>query len=454
MGMQTLYRVAVAGVLAMLAGCLGTNVRSLPDDTDNLGRKGFAMAEIHIVGGLADYMDVIVDQHTKGYVKDDFYAVALSPGTYTMESLSRINGGSSGGFGGVTVTTTEYLNYPINRQFTIRAGEVTNLGEIVILPDPAHRESKQFNVVNVDNSADAPALLKTHYPKLAGSLRPGALAVAPGNYARGEDLNKLRMYIATVLAEKLNASRYVAGPAGTLARVERDRSGKPAKLQLLDPGMIEGLVGQGEDRAHDRFAYTSNDGRVFVLRAGQIQQRSLPDGVSARSAIFLAGDKNVVIPANRFTLYTSTDDGATWLSYDGAAYKSGEDTPYAEYDFAKDATGFFVYRSYPARVVYSPVGSPSYELVPLPQDVKEIRHLTLLKSDLLIEVRKMAWTAKTPIPFYVRARAGGEWRTHYMPNATCGPLIFLDATGQNLRAVCGQVVDETTDGGEHWTARQ
>ena len=90
------------------------------------------------------------------------------------------------------------------------------------------------------------------------------------------------------------------------------------------------------------------------------------------------------------------------------------------------------------RVVYSPVGSPNYELVPLPQDVKEIRHLTLLKSDILIEVRKMAWTAKTPIPFYVRARTGGEWRTHYMPNATCGPLIFLDATGQNVRTACGQ----------------
>jgi hypothetical protein len=450
--MQRMFRVGVPGVLAVLIGCTPLNIKSLPEDADTLGRKGLVVAEVHVVGGTSDFMDVIVTGHPKGTVHASYYAAALPAGDYTLESLSSLAGGSSGGFGGVS-TTTNYLSYPVNRNFTIRTGEVTNLGQLVLAPDRAHPQSKQFNAVFIDNSADAPALLKTHYPELVGSLKRGALVLAPGDYVQGEDLRQFRLHIASVLAGSSYSARYVAGPAGTLARVERDRNGKPAKVQLIDSGVIAGLYSGAEDRAHDRFAYASSDGRLFVLRAGKIQQRPVPGGITPRNEIFLAGNSDVVIPTSQFTVYTSNDDGATWTSYAGAAYKPGEASPYGTYDFVKDAVGFFVYRSYPARMVYSPVGSPNCELVTLPKDATEIRRLTILQSDILLEVQTMAWAAKTPIPFYVRARSGGEWKTRYMPGGYCGPLIFPDATGQHLRAVCGQVINETADGGQHWRVR-
>jgi hypothetical protein len=93
-------------------------------------------------------------------------------------------------------------------------------------------------------------------------------------------------------------------------------------------------------------------------------------------------------------------------------------------------------------------------VVALPQDAKEIGHLTILKSDILLEVKKMAWSAKTLVPFYVRARSGGDWQTHYLPGGTCGPLIVRDNTGKNLRTVCGTAVEATADGGDHWTTSQ
>src|SRR6185437_7652154 len=174
--------------------------------------KGMVFAEVHIVGQFTEGMMAMYGGHNKGSISDDTYSAELPPGQYTLDSFTRPSGGYSGGFGGVTVTTTEYTSWPVQRTFTIRAGEVTNLGEIVVVPHAVGSQSGEFNYVFVDNSADAAALFRARFPLLATSMHPEAMQLAPGNYLSADQLKRLRVYIASELSQRAPHLRYIAGP--------------------------------------------------------------------------------------------------------------------------------------------------------------------------------------------------------------------------------------------------
>lgn len=428
------------------------NVAALPESATNIGNEGMVFAEIHIMapdGDAANGMNVIVGEHSKGEIRNNSWGVALPAGDYAVEGLSRNSGATSGGFGGVNVTISSYDSYSVHRTFTVKPGEITNLGEIIIVPNPDPAKSREFKVFFVDNSSDASSLLKVMYPKLDLASMPSAMTLASGDYVRGDDLTKLRTLIAYVRAQSLPRRHYVVGPAGTLARIDRSKPDSP-RVRLIETGTTLGLAGSSEEMPHDRCAFVSSDRRMFVYRAGHIDMRSLPQGVPSQPDVWLAGDTNIVIGARGFTFFTSADDGMNWSRNDSVADKSDATT----YNFTQDSAGYFIHYFYPARVVYSPVGTPNFNVVQLPPDTKEIRQLTLTQSGLVLEPMTMVWSAKTRVPFYVRDRDGGEWHSHLLPGGVCQPLQFRDATGKSLRTTCGQVIYESLDGGENWRTLQ
>jgi hypothetical protein len=412
--------------------------------------KGMVFAEVHIVGQFTDGMMAMYGGHNKGSISDDTYSAELPPGEYTLDSFTRPSGGYSGGFGGVTVTTTEYTSWPVRRTFTIRAGQITNLGEIVVVPQTIGSPSGEFNYVFIDNSADAAALFRARFPLLAGSMQPGAMQLAPGNYLSVDQLQRLRTYIASQLAHRAPHLRYIAGPAGTLAVVEHDKRRNAAVLKLLDAGTVSGLTAGGEDRAHDRFSYSTTDGRVFVMRGGRPQLRSRPQGVDFHYPVYLAGDHLAVLATSSFEIYTSSDDASSWTRVVDRKEKADQPWYHGDFGFVHDDTTMLVFERSPARVMAATVAGGRFENFPIPAEVKDIREITLLESGIYLQPRVFAWTEKTPNPFYVRARSGGEWQVRHLPLGTCGPISFQDESGTKLRTACGQASYASADGGEHW----
>lgn len=452
--MQILLRIFLLCTLVSLSSCStldrARNVDSLPESTTSIGDNGMVFAEVHILGKFVDAaegMSVIVGGHSKGSVQKNSWAVALPAGDYTLEGFSKSAGGYGGGYGGVNVTVTEYESYAVHRTFTVKPGEITNLGEIIVVLNPDPAKSKEFKVFFVDNSSDAPLLLKAHYSKLDLTSKPEAITLSAGDYTRGDELAKLRVLIASLLADRFPTPSYVAGPAGTLARIDPAKSGTRARLRLIDTGMTAGFIGKDEDIVHDRFAFITSDGRLFLVRSGQIQPRRLPEGVGLRPNVLVAGDRNVVIPGRGFTFYTSIDDGMSWNRNDTVANKSDADF----YTFAKDAAGYFIYHSYPPRIVYSPIGEPNLQPVTLPPQIKELRQVTALDGTIVLEGFVGAFV-KVPAPFFVRTRDSSEWQQRLMPNApNCESIQFLDKKGVRLRTSCGRAVYVSDDGGERWS---
>lgn len=445
-------RPAAIGLAVLICGCTDMNTIRRPDLPESLGGKGAVIAEVHGIGIQTYYMDVSINHHKKDFVRSSYFAATLSPGEYTLNELSRDAAGPSGGFGGVNVTFHKVTSFPVERHFTVRAGEITNLGELILLRDPRTPNSEQFVVRTVDNNADARVFLQSHYPKLLASMKPEALTLAPGDYVQGTDLEKLRVYIASTQANQLRASHYVTGPAGTLAAVDHDRTGTPTRVHLIDSGVTAGIVDSAEQLKRDRFAFQTSDGRLFVLNGGHPAQRPLPEGMELRAGLsdgqlHLAGDRNIVFVERGLNLSISADDGLTWKYASGGAASPGT---YSTTGFGGDNSGYFVFQSYPPRLLHSPLGEPNLQPVPLPPQIREVRRITALDGAVVLE-GLTSLLGETPAPFFVRAHEGDDWQQRLMPNTPrCAPMQFLDQKGERLRTVCGTAVYASADGGLHW----
>lgn len=446
-------RPIAAGLAALIcAACTDMSTFSRPDLPESLGGKGAVIVEVHGIGVWTYLMDVWINNHKQGDVRGSYFAATLSPGEYTLNKLSRESSGPSGGYGGVNVSLFNVKSFPVERHFTVRAGEITNLGELVLLLDPRTPDSKQFVIRTVDNTADARVFLQSHYPKLLASVKPEALTLASGDYVQGTDLEKLRVYIASTQAKQLRASHYVTGPAGTFAAVDHDRTGTPTRVHLIDFGVTAGIVDAAEQVKRDRFAFQTSDGRLFVLNGGHAVQRPLPEGMELRAGssdhqLHLAGDRNIVIVERGLNLSISADDGLTWKYASGGAESPGT---YSTTGFGADDSGYFVFQSYPPRLLYSPLGEPNLQPVPLPPQMREVRRITALDGAVVLE-GLTSLLGETPAPFFVRAHDGDDWQQRLMPDTPrCAPMQFLDQKGERLRTICGTAVYASADGGLHW----
>jgi hypothetical protein len=397
-------------------------------------------------------MDVWINDHKQGEVRGSYFAATLSPGEYTLNKISRETFGLGTYTAAVQFQSFKVKSFPVERHFTVRAGEITNLGELILLLDPRTPDSKQFVIRAVDNTADARLFLQSHYPKLLASMKPDALTSASGDYVQGTDLEKLRVYIASTQAKQLKASRYVTGPAGTLAAVDHDRTGTPTRVHLIDSGITAGIVDVAEQVKRDRLAFQTSDGRLFVLNGGRTVQRPLPEGMQLRAGLsydklYLAGDRNIVIVERGLNLCISADDGLTWKYASGGAESPGA---YSTTGFGGNDSGYFVFQSYPPRLLHSPLGEPNLQAVPLPPQMREVRRITALDGAVVLE-GLTSLLGETPAPFFVRAHDSDDWQQRLMPNTPrCAPMQFLDQKGEQLRTVCGTAVYVSADGGLHW----
>ncbi len=439
-------------LFTFLNGCAMAPFQRDPNVPESLGEKGLVIAEVAIVGVVLPYpseKNIYIDGRKKGKLIRGYFAVVLPVGEHTLDSLYVET--SLGRAGGVSYMKS--VNLPIRRKFSIRSGEVTNLGQLLLTSDHTMAKEKRFNTYAVDNTEDMKYFLKAHYPNFYEKLRPNALRLESGTYVKGSDLQKLRQIIASVRINNYKAvcnklPHHVLGPAGTIAILKQHQGRSPGFDFIPSPVMTDILSSSEPDRI-DRFAFLANDQRFFIYHSGHINQRTLPVK-DVSPSIYIAGDKDIILAYHKFHLYISNDDGQTWHPFDAAAVKNDK---YGRSRFADDIDGYYIIHSYPPRLLYATHGSSDLKNVPIPLDADNIRQFTPCRSELFLEKNITAWTSKTPFPFYVRSRTGRDWETRYMPRAECNPIHFIDGSGKNMRTICEQDVFLSDDGGRSWHLR-
>lgn len=447
-------------LLSLLSGCISVPTNALtapqvlhlppairPELPESIGNDGLVVADVQGLGRLTYFgnAEVIIKGGKRAKLYGHYLVQPLPPGQYAIEALRQTSGpGTTFQQSGVTVMVTNFGTAPIKIDFTVRAGEVTNLGQLLLIPDENDARKKDFVIGAVDNSADMDYFLRTTYPKLHASLREKTLA--PGKYMQAQDLQRLRRHIALNLGESMaSRARYVAGPAGTLALLDRDPEGSVTNVRLLDSPVRAGLQMQAEQP--DRFGFITDDGRFFLVIGDQVEARSLP--IAHPTRLFLFRDRGVIVVDNKFNLYTSNDNGHNWQQYAGAVVDDSVES-WLTGGVAEDRDGYYVYRSLPPRLMHATYGSAEYQPVATPKGAISISGVTERRTGLFLETNITAWLTSTPHPFFFRPVGSHEWETRYKPQAMCKNLEFLDDTGQRVRARCSGEVYDSSDGGVSW----
>ena len=427
--------IILAFLLVSASGCVSFPDYH-PDLPEDIGNDGLVVGQVVGIGqlrGWSRYTDVLVNDRKKGRVVNGFVAFAMSPGEYDLSGLYNESYGGSSSYGSYRVTTVYKTTLPLKRKFTVRPKGVTNLGLIVLYPDPGDKEQKKFMTLFLDNTKDMKSFIKSGYPVLAGRVNVDAMTLAPGALMPANLLEPLRKEIAIKEANfSKGYAAYVAGDVGTVAEVERDKDGKMAGVKLIDVSTVSNLQSQSPNYVQDRFAFLTTSNRLFFVQNGKATEKRPPDGLRA-GKVFVFGKSDLVITDDKFEIYTSANNGDAWQAYLGHVTEKKTSA-----SMSPGPEGYYIYASQPPVLLYNSYGKSDVRPVAFPAELKNLGLLREKPVGLFAETHTSVFKETEKRTFFLRPRGKTAWEARSMPAANCEYIRFADGEGKNVSTVCGE----------------
>lgn len=419
-----------------LNACAVTPQRGHASLPDRLADQGVVIAEVHGFEG----QEVNINGRRYAYLHNRHLVLPLSPGKYTLTSISN------------TINDGRYINtnsLPLNREFEIKAGKVTNLGLILFVFDP--KDKKKFFTMVLDNTPAAQRYLRASHPALAANLDAGDFVLAPGKYLPADKLPMVRKVVASSRGMWSRAMEpgisptVVAGPAGLVGEYVM-KDGKAVDLKILETDTLAHAV--NVSRLGDRHFIAMSDGRLFLLAKGRLETVNPPTGAAPLVKARLAPGGLVVID-ERMTAFWSRDNGRQWHTYAAAQLPPEEST--GAIGIETDDAGFFFYtkKTKAPRVLYTDAASIAFASLPLPPEVTGIEKVVSKKAGVFVEQSENSLFKDDVL--YFKAKDSSTWEPRKGPGSFC-VFRFEDEVGTRLRSSCGisQKPHGSTDGGKTW----
>lgn len=460
--------IAVLATTIALTGCA---TRTFPTP-EVIGNQGLVVGQILTVDYMPGIETPVINGKEYGTsVSRGYILLALNPGQYTLEKFVGT---------GPSDRPNQYIiysyPYPMQRNFTIEAGKVTNLGLLLIQSrntgaDQAN--TNRYNIFLADNSREMTSFLKEVRPKLYDSLKQKNPVLAPGNYFNGEQVNSLRSYIASKKIQSTDWKRdygnstYVTGPAGTLATLTRNTSGAITTYKVLETNSLADLSDCNSKMKVAACLISSTE--YIMVKNDQVTRHALPPGLVANSLLAL-NDNWLVMVDNSVNVYSSLDNGQTWRKFDKAAVPQPIKAIF-EYD-SRDRFGFFMgkdgYYIFLKANYYLDASSPEHKLMVygdyrtatlrklnLPKPISEISKLH--ETDLGIYLGSYGGFTSSDIYFLPKGKE--NWETRELHQTGCHtPTAFPDNSGNRLQVLCWDSLVsgkytawESNNGGLKWS---
>lgn len=428
-------------LLSLISGGCASLPQYRPALPDDIGDKGLLVGQVVGVDWLQRWgwsAAVSINDQAMGELVNGTISIALNPGEYRLSGLVDTFGGSSTMYyGGVTVTATQKTNIPVTQKFTIRPKQVTNLGLLVLYPDPNDKERKKFMSLFVDNTADMKHFVKTSYPKLATTLDVDAMLPAPGRMMPDNLLPALRkelaMKEATTVEEGMRGHDifYVAADLGTLAEVSQGSGGRIAGIRLIDVPTLSNIESKSPNYVKEWFAFVTKSNRLFVVKNGKVTEGRLPSGLRAPK-IFVLGPDDLLIIDDKFEIYASNDGGNQWQSFP----RLTTDKP-VSVNVSPGGKGYYASSSEPPRAFFSVYGKADFQPVDLPRDMQSVALLRETRSGLFAEQSYLLlYSESEPRRFFVRLPGTAIWERRSMPERNCTHIEFQEMGGVDLATGC------------------
>lgn len=374
-------------------------------------------------------------------VRNNFLAIPLKPGEYTLDSLHVYRD---------TQGQTQD-RYPLQFKFRIVSGQATNLGVIALVPEKG--QANRYWKVLVDNTDDAASYLRAHNPRLAASLHPAKPVLASENkFVDANALEIVRRELARkawLFSEDPNLTRFVGSQVGTITKLLRDSQGKLAAFDVLDSGTKAAMVScSGHD---ERFVCSSAEPALYFVRGGKVDKRPLP--VEAKHVwVHTFPPKGLVLVDERMNVYNSHDDGESWTKY--AWHRRKEPlNPLARLKAVNGKNGYYLYAAFPVdplvpEVIYSEYARTAYRKVDIPK-MNNWQRLIETSEGLLVGPQNTD-SSNDSGNLYARPNGQTEWRARPLPGPQCFFLRRENESAEKLTVICGSKIYASNDTGRTW----
>lgn len=369
-------------------------------------------------------------------INDRYLRVPLKPGKYQFEEVIEVSK-----FDRQTSTVT----LPVKFEFVIRPGEATNVGEIIFyFPD---KKVSRFSIMYIDDAKQAAKALRDKHPDAYAALRSKKFIKANVKYLSAKNIQSLRA--AMLQSPTMLSKYYVAGKVGSFARVMTNKEGKITGFKMIETGSYStvGPCGQNGVRTACLVPGTSAGTQISVTNGAKhkIHKLSVNNDISM---VELPGKKDIVLVSNKMKVFTSLNEGASWIVHDKSVVGGSLIGSYAP-KISWGKKGYYIYSgSDDATLLFRKYNSPAkYDVIEPPNKGNKIANI--------IETRHGVYAGPEFSLFgdgaiYFKSNGMNQWSKRTIPQPSCSSMKIADVRKGSIAVYCKSQYYITEDQGQSW----
>jgi len=301
-----MFKIILLFTVTLLSGCASQSISYTPE---SLKGKGLLIGHISTSDrgrriSSGDWKLVINGEKYGGMSHQGYIGLPLPPGKYELEQLFKYTAASMG-----TVSRSSTSNLPIKAKFTIRKGEITNLGEVFLYT--RKKGDNRYNIIFMDNKNDMKSYMKTIDKNLVAKFKNKRMHKADMKYVKKKDVNKIKRM---AVSQTNQYNQYVmAGSLGSLAITKRNKKGAIKSIGFVKTNTFNRphSCTFGKRKTACIVPYLSGNDKMFLADKTKYRFFKKPAQFTGGEAIMLK-DNSIMWMNYDFTFYKTKDFGKTW----------------------------------------------------------------------------------------------------------------------------------------------
>ena len=437
---KIMLRISALVLMLTLISCVRTSVEVTPE---SMKGKGLLVAHVSASGlgwgKMINYGSARISGETySNAIKNGYIAVPLLPGNYEFENISnRIAN---------TINTL-----PIKGKFTIKAGEVTNLGEVFLMFKA--KDSKSYRMIYLDNNGDMQSFLRTEYKDVYQSLHKKKLNNAEVKYVTDKLLGLVRKIAISQEPVYKGNRLYVTGPLGSIGKKVFDKKGKVKDVKWVDTGTLLNINNCSISKISlvCIVPHKTKGDQVFYAK-GRIQKfYKKPKGFKSGRFVNL-NNQEIYWVNDDMSFFHSKDKAKNWTS--NTKFKvigEGTSSLYSKPGVFMSRKGVYIYSGKKdSTILYSGYGSEKYQTIKPPVSGEIVRGLIETAKGLYSSGEH---TAFTDGEMYYKANGTNDWKKRRLPAAGCGYVKLTNFDKDKIEVRCNGGVYASSDEGKTFAVK-
>lgn len=404
----------------LLTGCFGS-VNRVVINKETVKDKGLVVAKLastkdgygkNVVGYGGAYIN---GKDYDGAIYNDYLVVALKPGKYKLSSAYNST---------VNYNTRYTSTYPLNINFDVKPGKVTNIGMVMLV---FKEMSGSYAITTIDNKKDVQGYLKKYHSDIFDLIDVNKKFISSEKgYVTGKKLKELKEYIIYDKIKKYYAgeNKVTATPGGIFARVYT-KNKKKLVIDILEKESANEIISC--DDKGPTFICLGRDINfkpvLFKYIKGKIKKISVP-GNAWKYFVTSGPNNTITLVDENNKIFRTNNDGGNWKEIGAYIRDMDVKRKGLSYEFYHTTNGVYIKEDYRFQEEYPVIyisNNDAHELIEIPDDL-DVNNI----NDTKTKVYLGPYNTDNNTIIYKFDRATKKWTKTKIENKLCRSVFTIN----------------------------